>query len=311
MSLYKYVTPERTDILTNKFVRFTQPLAFNDPFETFPCFAGLPEDSAKELYDKHRPDRDQIERFVEESLVDEFRKRFGSKIPHDVLKTLKNSRFVQQRIDEIGPISMRIMMDCFSETGRLFESFTVKNALDAMNRQFGVLCLAETPDNLLMWAHYSASHTGFVLEFDERHSFFNRATKPREFGRRLHKISYVKQRPERRLLDPRMQQRDFLDDWVKDIFFSKSEHWQYEQEWRMIDYLKDCENVTKAEPHDVCLFPIPMDCLRGIILGCRTSEVTKAIVKHILTSDPDCNHIHLLQAIVHDKEYALKIAPVW
>lgn len=28
----------------------------------------------------------------------------------------------------------------------------------------GILCLTESPTNLLMWAHYADSHAGFVLE---------------------------------------------------------------------------------------------------------------------------------------------------
>jgi hypothetical protein len=31
--VYKYVTPERVDILRNSSIRFTQPIALNDPFE--------------------------------------------------------------------------------------------------------------------------------------------------------------------------------------------------------------------------------------------------------------------------------------
>src|SRR4051794_4581312 len=38
MKLYKYVSPERIDILTNNTIRFTQPLAWNDPFELRPFY---------------------------------------------------------------------------------------------------------------------------------------------------------------------------------------------------------------------------------------------------------------------------------
>jgi hypothetical protein len=36
MSLYKYVPPERLDVLRNLRIRFTQPGAQNDPFELRP-----------------------------------------------------------------------------------------------------------------------------------------------------------------------------------------------------------------------------------------------------------------------------------
>jgi hypothetical protein len=36
MILYKYLHPDRIDVLTQKMVRFTQPGDFNDPFEFRP-----------------------------------------------------------------------------------------------------------------------------------------------------------------------------------------------------------------------------------------------------------------------------------
>lgn len=33
MQLFKYLHPDRIDVLENKSIRFSQPLAFNDPFE--------------------------------------------------------------------------------------------------------------------------------------------------------------------------------------------------------------------------------------------------------------------------------------
>src|SRR5450755_4024642 len=36
MVLYKYLTPARLDVLEHRRIRFTQPAAFNDPFEFKP-----------------------------------------------------------------------------------------------------------------------------------------------------------------------------------------------------------------------------------------------------------------------------------
>ena len=38
MIVYKYLPPSRIDVLEDSRIRFTQPAALNDPFETFPCF---------------------------------------------------------------------------------------------------------------------------------------------------------------------------------------------------------------------------------------------------------------------------------
>lgn len=38
MIVYKYLHSDRIDVLENSAIRFTQPAALNDPFETMPCF---------------------------------------------------------------------------------------------------------------------------------------------------------------------------------------------------------------------------------------------------------------------------------
>jgi hypothetical protein len=38
MIVYKYLHSDRIDVLENAAIRFTQPAALNDPFETMPCF---------------------------------------------------------------------------------------------------------------------------------------------------------------------------------------------------------------------------------------------------------------------------------
>jgi hypothetical protein len=41
VSLFKYVSPDRIDVLLNKRLRFTQAADFNDPFEVVPHIAAL------------------------------------------------------------------------------------------------------------------------------------------------------------------------------------------------------------------------------------------------------------------------------
>jgi hypothetical protein len=41
MPLYKYFPPARVDVIQSLSIRYTQPAAFNDPFEARPNFTGL------------------------------------------------------------------------------------------------------------------------------------------------------------------------------------------------------------------------------------------------------------------------------
>jgi hypothetical protein len=56
MTLYKYLTADRADILELGLNRYTQPVYLNDPFEMTPHFAGLFSDKAlmKQLKGKAR-----------------------------------------------------------------------------------------------------------------------------------------------------------------------------------------------------------------------------------------------------------------
>ena len=47
MNLYKYLPPERVDIIENLKIRFTQTAVLNDPFESFP---GTAVTKPKEYY---------------------------------------------------------------------------------------------------------------------------------------------------------------------------------------------------------------------------------------------------------------------
>ena len=50
MILYKYLHPDRVDVVERKMVRFTQPRDFNDPFEFRPYIESAASDEAVRDY---------------------------------------------------------------------------------------------------------------------------------------------------------------------------------------------------------------------------------------------------------------------
>jgi hypothetical protein len=306
MSLFKYVPPERIDIIENGFVRFTQPCAFNDPFETFPCFTGgLPDDYIQDFLVNQKPDELEQEKMFKTSFETAMSKYPGLNIPYEAVKDLP---IIKEALGQVHPLTTELFTQFMSGSGALFSQHTIKMALDAINKEFGVFCLAEKPDNLLMWAHYSASHTGLALEFDEKHQFFDRRTRPEEIGRHLKKVQYTRNRPQMIMFDPKIEGNAFRHAWAKNIFFSKSEHWAYEEEWRIVDYLRECPRVLRSEPHDIYLFPVPMGCLTGIIFGCKATDITKSTVKRLINANAACSHIRLSEASIDGKQYRLNFS---
>ena len=163
-------------------------------------------------------------------------------------------------------------------TNRLQQDSFALDVDDYRDRQ-GTVCLSETHDNLLMWAHYASVHRGFVVEFDANY-FFNFADES-EDKTWLFEVSRVKYR-EMRVLD---EPKDWADYWHlthHEIETTKSTHWSYEQEWRMTRPLKGADSIVldandgkhrrDNSNHLIHLFSVPKKYISRIIFGARTSN---------------------------------------
>lgn len=86
-----------------------------------------------------------------------------------------------------------------------------KNLFDMLGGSLGILSLSELPYNLLMWAHYAANHTGFVIEFDDKHPWFWAKLAETDEFRHLRKVSCLDSPPS-----------PYLAEWKgHDVFCSK------------------------------------------------------------------------------------------
>jgi hypothetical protein len=303
MPIYKYVTSDRTDILENAFIRFTQPDAFNDPFECFPFIESImPEDDFNDKIKNFQWSDAYIEEILGKSW-DKQRKK-NKNIPtfedlkHILIPMYKNTK------PEFDSFFRRVMTTRNHPIDIINASF-----IGALNQTIGILSFTETNNNLLMWSHYAFNHTGFVIEFDEKHTFFDQRKKEKELKGCLKQVSYSVKRPNILILDPMALEQNSANDnflkWANKIFFTKSEHWNYEKEWRMVELLANCENIIHSEPHKIYLFPIPKNCIKKLIFGCRISYETKQKLINIISNDADYSHIKVQQAEMDEQEYKL------
>jgi hypothetical protein len=276
MVLYKYLTPARLDVLDGRRIRFTQPAAFNDPFEFRPCI----ESAVTQAH---------LREYVEQNF-DEILKR--ELIEYPLLRQLAPYRIVEL----LHPLKSRV-----PEIFQLLQPHFlpgVSKAIDsAFNKNVGVLCLSEVRDSLLMWGHYTENHEGFVIGFDQGHPFFSIRRGPEdEFGF-LRQVKYCRSRPRVTLADTTGT------DW----FERKGEEWAYEREWRMMRVLGDAESRLEAAPYPICLFSFPADAVAEIIIGIRSSH---EIRDRLTALSPDFPKAKLLQAQEHPSEYVLVINAV-
>ncbi len=219
MDFYKYVPAERIDILQNCLIRFTQPRALNDPFEGQPDFYAL---GSKKEFAKHYAEA--IRRFIYRVWAD-YCRALGNDPGRFALakKVQKNPDYAEWLYKNLHKRDPEELLPNLRERS------------NNLHNNFGVLSLSEIPDNLLMWAHYAAGHTGFVLVLDGSHGFFEGTVSLPGFD----KPESVEYRLER----PRMAfEETSRETAIQEIFFVKGSDWKYEKEWR---YLKNLNAADK------------------------------------------------------------------
>jgi hypothetical protein len=181
MVLYKYLIPARLDVLERHMIRFTQPAAFNDPFEFKPCIESAVS-------------QDGLREYVEQNF-DEILRRELKEYP--ILSRLLTD---ERAVDLLRPLK-----SCVPELFQMLEPQLlpgVSSAVNsALNANVGVLSLSEIRDSLLMWGHYTDNHQGFVIGLDQDHPFFSVRRGPEdEFGF-LRQVKYRRSRPRVTLAD--------------------------------------------------------------------------------------------------------------
>ncbi len=305
MSIYKYVTEERIGILKGSCIRFTQPSLFNDPFELSPYFKAIADDKFVEELIKSGWNEAEFEKIWEKTYIEMSEENPIVKcVPKEKLKELTLPYI---RTPEVKIIYESLSNQIFKLNNPILRQRFLSSIRKSLDGIVGILCLTEKPDNLLMWAHYSNGHRGFVIEFDIKHNYFDRRTKPEEVRRHLKKVFYSKQRPEMVVYDSGLSDSENWDIWIKKFLWNKGDSWEYEQEWRMIDTLDACQKKISKGGEDVYLFSLPLDCIKGVIFGYSMSEENKRGFINLLQSDKKYSHINIKQAIMDEKDFRINI----
>lgn len=278
MPLYKYVTEDRIDILTNGMIRFSQPSSFNDPFEFKPHISSL-------------GDRDYIEEFFHNNSHEILLEQFNE-LP-DIIKDQVSFSDIEKIANDKNLLEVLTTI-----TSHMPSSF--ENSIhDSLDKKIGILCLAESvsPDNLLMWSHYSNSHQGFAIEFNKEHSFFDQRITSNDEIRHLTEVTYSQARPNLALAN--------IDGIHQ--FFIKSKEWAYENEWRMIFSLDKSDKTISNTENSIYLFKFPQSAIKSITFGCKTNEYFKKQVSNLITNQTELQHIKIYEAKIDRVDFKLNI----
>jgi hypothetical protein len=265
------------DVLENLKIRYSQPGAFNDPFEVKP-------------YISHISNDEQIETGIDQILDEETRKLY-EELPSQIRSVFPLEQvvsLVKQRRESLrGQFSGLVN----SFTPRLREIMEEK-----FNELLGILSLSESPTSLLMWSHYSQNHEGFLIGFDVSHSHFNeKRSEKDEFGY-ARKVEYRQKRPNAALTG--------MD--AVEVFLVKAAEWAYEHEWRVLRPLPNATQRIETEGLPVCLFSFPPECVAEITIGARASAKDHSMLLSLASNLAGERNIRVYKERLSDMEFKVE-----
>ena len=128
-------------------------------------------------------------------------------------------------------------------------------------KNFGILSLAENAKDILMWSHYADDHKGVCIELER--------SEDNELGNidTTRKVVYTKNYPS--LNSKALLTSTDTESSLKRVLYTKSEHWSYEQEWRIF------------KPTGGIVYPVPGK-IKSITIGVRASNMDIEIIKKLI-----------------------------
>ena len=149
MQIYKYLSPDRSDVIRDARIRFTQPNALNDPFELKPFFRTIfnTDTFRQTIIDKMDLRPSLLEKYNE--MPAEIRGRFNAEEFIELAL-----REMENRKDEFESQFEGIISSLVHEMPAL--AAKLRDMLHGkLGSGVGILSLSKDPLNDVMWAHYA------------------------------------------------------------------------------------------------------------------------------------------------------------
>ena len=138
-------------------------------------------------------------------------------------------------INETTPIHEADVSEARKKYGTLYVRELVAQQI---SRRLGIVSFSEDPRNPLLWAHYTTNGSGFAVGYDK-----DMIASLSSGEERLRRVNYVDRLPV--ILSPTE-----LIPWagnLNDLLSTKSAHWSYEKEWRLIVELSDTIGTGRTD----------------------------------------------------------------
>lgn len=286
MTLFKYLPPERVDVLQKSTIRVTQPSALNDKHEALPNLTALVRD---EMVDQvlqsdylENPDNDTLNVMRQAPVY----KEYSDEKLREILA--KSAPFLKDFLAKAAhDLNRGLLREILPNLGTLLRDF--------IDPHLGVLSLTDNPSSMSMWAHYAKEHEGFVLGFNGTHPMFHSRENWAHHVGYPNPVEYFNEKPSLTILDVLS---------VKALF-SKHIDWSDEREWRIVLPLAEC-SVCGNDPrgNSVHLLSYPRSMVRYVVLGANISDSVAHDLCDILRNHEEYKTTLLYRAHIDAAQYA-------
>jgi hypothetical protein len=199
------------------------------------------------------------------------------------LSEKERDRRARERIEEI-------------ERDQDFEDWIRERHVQMNKEKFGICSLSSKRDDILMWSHYSNDHSGFCVGIDtEMLEEVQRRRAEKGVTLELCEVDYQETIPEINFYE------STRGDWRQDVLrfvTTKSDHWGYEEEYRLLLY----DRPSTA-------YPLGIEVISEVILGCEVADEHREEMLSIVDDRPGVG-ISVYQAEKHDQRYELTLKTV-
>lgn len=223
-SFYKYLTPDTTlAILETQSVRYSSPLAFNDPFD---IQAGLHFEF--DLSGLHEKTIDRIHTLAAApSAPNVDSNDVWGQLVLKIREYFPTHGFNRQHLIKLTAPPFVELNRTIAVTQEQYQAHWREKLLPSIR----VFCVCEECDNLLMWSHYAKDHTGAVLELWSLPEEDNLLSIARPIDYNSSPFPFF---TEAEWIDDLtgIKKLDF-DALHQKYAYAKSELWKYEKEWRV------------------------------------------------------------------------------
>ena len=253
MRLYKYFPLEKgLSWLRTRRLYFTPPRFFNDPFEFRPvAWRTVSDRRLRSILRTARFEKIVREAFTRMELFSGRPEEF-----HDWYEARFHSLFPQLAKD------IRRTNDDIEEQFQLISS-----------TYYGVCSLSRINNDVLMWSHYADSHAGMVIGYDLDDTVFpNTELAPVRYSRTRFraKPQFFMGWPGKRMVA---------------AMRTKSRHWSYEREYRLIRFLSECETEV-ADGNELFYMTVPTQTISTVIVGANALQDARERVSLVISCSP-------------------------